>query len=140
MNLQDIRDLSPFDLAQEAGCAEPDSRDSAGAEFLIGVRDAVVEILEEDPANDDWHGVADDAPSIFTRRRWLEFVDLCAYEEEPEIVSWPDDLTDAAAVALYQIADRLAYALADQFEAKVEDEDPRRWATEGTEYPARKGN
>lgn len=111
--------LSGKDLAD---CGDPDSLESAGMAFLTSVRDAVVEGIEDgtfDPDSDERddysgeiHTIADNAPDIYTHRRWQEFVDLAAYQEEPEIDgTWPEDLTQAAGVALFQIAERLAYAI-----------------------------
>jgi hypothetical protein len=112
--------LSSKDMAD---CGDPDSRESAGMEFLTSVRDAVVEGIEDgtfvsdgdgssDNDNGAVHQIADNAPDVYTHTRWKEFVDLAAYLEEPEISdAWPEDLTEAAGVALYQIAERLVYAI-----------------------------
>lgn len=126
-----IRDLTAFELAGMAGCGTPDSSESAGARLLAGVRDAVVEAAEAgrlgaesaEDAIDVAHGIADAAPDVYTHTRWQEFLDLCAYQEEPEIDGeWPANLTDAAAVALYQIARRLAEALLTELDDE-DDED-----------------
>ena len=65
------------------------------------------------------HGVADDAPSIYTHQRWQEFVDLAAYLEDPS--EYGIDLTDSeryAGVCLYMIAERLVRALVDEAEER----------------------
>ena len=108
-----------------ADCGSPDSLDSAGMAFLTSVRDAVVEAIENgafDPTDDsrdndngEVHEIADAAPDVYTHTRWKEFVDLAAYLEEPEMGEWPDDLTDMAGVALYQIAERLVYGLLSEW-------------------------
>lgn len=122
-----IDKLNVFQLAHLAGSADPDEgrtryrrKWSAGAKLLVGVRDAVVEGIRDESiteTNRDNSGqlseIADGAPNIYTATRWAEFVDLGAYMEEPECEEWADDLTQAAAQALYQIADRLCHALVD---------------------------
>jgi hypothetical protein len=118
----DIRAMTAWNLSSLAGCADPDRLDSEGAVFLIHVRDSVLELWEDgdydrtDSQAWDYSGevasIADNAPDVYTYTRWKEFVDLAAWQEEPEVTGeWPNDLTEAAAYALYQIADRLAWAL-----------------------------
>jgi hypothetical protein len=129
--LAEIKDASLDWLPSPAGCMSPDSHESAGAQFLTGVRDAVTEAWEAerfDRDSDHCDGdvvseIADSAPPIYTHTRWQAFVDLGAYREEPEATDeWPADLTEAAGVALYQIAERLAYVLVQQLrEAIAED-------------------
>jgi hypothetical protein len=106
--------------------------------FLTSVRDSTVEAIEDgtfvpegegsDDDNGAVHQIADNAPDVYTHTRWKEFVDLAAYLEEPEISdAWPEDLTEAAGVALFQIAERLVYALLrewrDGLEQAAEDDD-----------------
>lgn len=123
--------LSSKDMAD---CGDPDSRESEGMEFLTSVRDSVVEGIEdgtfvpEDDGRDDDNGavhqIADNAPDVYTHKRWQEFVDLQAYQEEPEMTDeWPEDLTDAAGVALYQIAERLVYAILREWREGLADDD-----------------
>jgi len=106
---------TPYALADLADCASPDTPTSPGAEFLLGIQSAVndadVADLAEGDHHDLAHEIADSAPDVYTHARWREFVDLCAYQEEPEFGDWPDDLTEAAGIALYQIAYRLAERL-----------------------------
>lgn len=119
MTLDDMKDASAYILADMAQCETPDAHGSPGAKFLISVRDEVVRAIEDRRITlDDFddhgqsHSIADDAPSIYTHERWRQFVDLGAYQEEPEFDdAWPKDLNQAAAVALYQIADRLTREL-----------------------------
>lgn len=121
MTLDDMRDASAYMLAEMASCESPDSHGSAGAKFLDSIRDEVMRAIEDgritlDDFDDNGqaHSIADDAPSIWTHERWRQFVDLGAYHEEPEIDdAWPKDLNQAAAVALYQVADRLTRALCE---------------------------
>jgi len=128
MNLEEIRELNAFWLSDRAGCGTPDDADSAGAKFLCSVRDSFVEAAEggrfdsEEPS-DVAHEIADGAPDYRTYTRWKEFVDLAAWQEEPESDEWPSDLTEAAAVALYQIAERLVGALHSELETDDADDE-----------------
>lgn len=131
--------LTTWALSSLADCASPDRPDrygwghdvtgetfdpSPGAELLRRVAYGVAEAIEyagddfdperPDDVNDDGtiDQIADGAPSIYTAARWAEFVDLGAYNEDgADLGGFPDDLTDAAGVALYMIAERLAWAL-----------------------------
>ena len=104
---------------------------SPGAKFLRSVADDLAERIayvfadpDLDPAScdlareleEELHEVADAAPSVYTGARWAEFADLAAWDEDPsDIGGWPADLTDAAGVALYMIAERLALALVESW-------------------------
>lgn len=127
--LESMNERNAYNLAAMAECGSPDSPDSAGAVFLTSVRDRVVELIEE---CDDWHdiatsdrledldysggvhSIADEAPDVYTYTRWSEFVDLQAYQEDVNELGEVDgdDLTrSVAGVALYMIAERLAWEL-----------------------------
>lgn len=123
-----LAELNAYHLADMAGCACPDSHESAGAKMLHHVRDGMIEALDygtPDEIRDGsaLHEIADGAPDVYTHTRWAEFVDLAAHQEEPELGAWPEDLTDAAGIALYQIADRLAGALLDLYEETSSDDE-----------------
>jgi hypothetical protein len=120
-DLNALKELTVWQLSRMADVADPDALDSAGAKFLVHVRDAYVEHVEYqgedfDPSediNDTAHEITDSAPNVYTSTRWAEFVDLAAWDEDiselmPEA---GNDLTGAAGVALYIIAERLVYAL-----------------------------
>lgn len=113
--MSNIMDLKVYELARMADCGSPDSLESPGARFLESVRDAVAEAAEGNPENDDWSEeaaqIADDAPDVYTHQRWLEFVDLAAYQEDPTELGEISDMTAAAGICLYIIAERLAFAL-----------------------------
>lgn len=125
-----LKDLNQNQLSGRADCASPDSADSAGARMLSSVRDAVCETLEylstddlhkmsADPSDVGWldddgqlHQIADAAPDVYTYTRWLEFVDLAAWQEDTEEYGTDaTDLTAAAGIALCVIAERLVTAL-----------------------------
>lgn len=111
---------------------------SPGARFLRSVEDAVYERWQEasegtrrflSQQNDDTgmvHEIADAAPDVYTHTRWAEFHDLAAYNEEPGELAGDDaTMTELAGVALYMIAERLAWALLEErAEAAGEESDP----------------
>lgn len=123
-----ITSLNVYELASLAECGSPDEGRSRfrrswshGARFLNDVRDEVVLAIREGRItetdrddNGQIHRIADEAPDTYTHARWMEFIDLAAYQEEPDdIGEWPDSLTDCAGIALYQVAERLCNALVD---------------------------
>jgi len=127
---EEIKSFTAYRLANEADCSCPESSESAGATFLMGVRDATIEMLEYkpdvEPAELNYDGaiseIADGAPSCYNFTRWTEFVDLAAWQEDTdELAGDGGDMTDRAGVALYMIAERLAQTLAEQ--AWTEDEE-----------------
>ena len=142
--LPTFRHLTTWHLANLAGCGSPDRPDgigvsppadlstvapSPGALFLRSVADDLAERIayvfaDLDPAGcdltreleEELHEVADAAPSVYTFTRWQEFTDLAAWQEDAaELGASADDLTAAAGVALYVIAERLALALVESW-------------------------
>ena len=142
--LPTFRHLTTWHLANLAGCGSPDRPDgigvsppadlstvapSPGALFLRSVADDLAERIayvfaDLDPAGcdltreleEELHEVADAAPSVYTGARWAEFADLAAWNEDAaELGASADDLTGAAGVALYMIAERLALALVESW-------------------------
>ena len=127
---------NPFCLASLADCASPDSISSPGAAFLASVARDVAEhvesyVAEGDPGyrltelrEDGSHEIADSAVPVYTHERWQVFVDLAAYNEDAsELGATADDLTGAAGVALYMIAERLVHALADELSEALDEDD-----------------
>ncbi len=120
--VSEIKELSAYELATLADCSYPDGRTSEGALFLNGVRDAVIgSFVAGELTEDEIHEIADSAPSIYTYTLWQQFADLAAYNEVLDVM--PDSLSDAANVALYQIADRLATELARMLNDNYDDDD-----------------
>jgi hypothetical protein len=127
--LADMGERTVWNLARLAECADPERLDSPGADFLASVRDEVIERIQYVLAEGqtvgvdsfmDEHGteIADLAPDVYTYKRWQEFVDLAAWQEDPsELGSASDDMTEAAGACLYLIADRLIRALLEDWEA-----------------------
>lgn len=105
-------------LALKAGVPTPDEG-SAGADWLLRVGRAADElravsrgILVDGDLDDNIAELADSLVPIYTADRWRVFVDLEAWTEDvEELTGAIVDLTDAAGVALYLIAERLLYAL-----------------------------
>lgn len=124
-SIDTLNDLNAYELARHADVAIPDSQDSAGAELLLHVRDALVEAIEWEIDNDRsldealvaieedrLHEIADGAPSVYTYTRWQQFVDLAAWNEDVEELSGgEEDMTTLAGLALYMVAERLARRL-----------------------------
>lgn len=113
-----------WQLAHLADCGSPDDLDSAGAIFLRSVASAADEIIdtyrEEKTPEDRYdydseiHQAADNAPDVYTHQRWLEFVDLAAYQENlDDLGGTSGDMERDAGVALYIIAERLLHALVE---------------------------
>lgn len=116
MNLEDLKDLNAYQLASMAGCQYPDSLESPGAVLLLSVAADVADRWPDlvDLREDDRRDVAaeiGDQPSIYTHRKWQEFVDLCAYQEDLDEFGPVDDMEKGASLALYLICERLAVAL-----------------------------
>lgn len=130
---------NPQQLADDAGCGNPDSPDSPGAKFLAGIARDVADYFDSAPDDrpdtfrsinaeltdgDGAHEIADGAVPAYTHERWQVFVDLGAYNEDPtEIGATADDLTEAAGVALYLIASRLVAALAQELAEALDEDD-----------------
>jgi len=115
-----------FHLAGLADCATPDEPEhSPGAAFLQRCAMAAIdcaynaadELAEQDePTGDGWaevldydgtlHEAADGVPSVYTHELWSAFADLAAYNEDVSEYGPVDDMTTAAGVALYLIAER----------------------------------
>jgi len=128
----DELDYTVWQLASMADCASPTAEDSAGGKFLRSVADRTAEQIEayrEERTSEDRYDysgelaeIADGAPDVYTYQMWKEFVDLCAYREDPsELGADSSDMDQCARVCLYVIADRLVRALVD--EAGPFDED-----------------
>lgn len=123
---QDMSKRTVWSLARLAGCGDPDSSESAGALFLTGIRDVVVDEYDpEDPDSDErWHEAADSAISVYTHSRWQQFVDLQAYAEDPTELGFDGtDMLEGAAACLYLIGYRLASLLWEELNEAANEDD-----------------
>ena len=106
-----------YQLANLAGVISPDSLESQGALFLLSIAEDYTDRYYEGSMDEDTvYEIADNAVPIYTHERWEVFVDLAAYTEEDPTGFEPGDLTSAAGIALYMIAERLVQALMDERE------------------------
>lgn len=113
--LDEIESRSAYRLASDASCVGPDNLDSAGAEFLTDIRDRLVELVRNGEWDEDSaHSIADESIPIYTWPKWRAFVDLGAWQEEPELGDSSPDLDELGSLALFAIAERLVGNLADE--------------------------
>lgn len=121
--IDQISAMSVWQLARFAECQDPSNESTEGAVFLDSTRRSVIESLRDLEDISDWdenttHEIADSAPDVYTHRRWLEFVDLCAYRED--LSDYSGEMTDLAGIALYLIAERLVNALiTEEYEVEI---------------------
>jgi hypothetical protein len=114
-----------YELANMADVSCPDSPESPGAKFLLGVQDDVndsADSLDSD-VSDTAHMIADAAVPIYTYEKWQTFVDLAAWQEDMDEFGQPEDMDQASNWALYAIANRLAYALLEELQEQSSEED-----------------
>lgn len=122
MTMTDPTTHTTYALARLADCHDPDTMTSPGARFLDRVESAFLDM--ETPDEDRFGEEADQLVPIYTHERWQVFVDLCAYEEDiSEFGDYGDDLTRAAGVALYMIAERLLRALYEEAQDNADDDE-----------------
>ena len=121
--MSNANNYNVWELARMADCASPDDEHSPGADLLLGVQVDMAErfawAADNDAVVDDdaAHEVADGAVPVYTHERWQAFVDLCAYQEDiTDYGTDAADMTEAAGVALYCIAERLAFTLLEEEE------------------------
>ena len=129
------RHYNAFRMSNAAGCGRPDSLESAGAGYLLGVRDAIFEHI--DGIGTEWYDdtldafidnslveVVDNIVPIYTSEIWATFVDLAGYlEDMNEIASTDSDMEARAHIALYLIGERLASALIIDWVAHCDEHD-----------------
>lgn len=112
-----------FTVFQLAGMVDvsPSSSASAGGEWLASVAASWLdyersEAIEYGTDLDDAiHAAADSSVPIYYGPRWSVFTDLGAWQLSEEVAEeygkLPSDMTDAAGVILYWIAERLIRAI-----------------------------
>lgn len=118
-----------------AGLSLPGTTTGHGASVLESAFDGARERFEDTlrlegadalhyDLDDDVHEVADSAVPVYTADVWRAFADLQAWNEDPsDLLDTSDgiDLTDAARVALYLPAHRLATALVEEWRGALTD-------------------
>jgi len=113
--LQYLEDVSVFELSRIADCGSPDSNTSAGAELLDAIRVNLIDHLRHDaeaavPVSD----IADMSQNVYTHPIWLQFVDLCGYEEDlSDYMALGSTMTEQAQYVLANIAERTIVALCE---------------------------
>lgn len=125
-HLSKLSNLHVFELSSHADCA---CDNESAAQFLRSIADTVIEQTDDIDA-EDWQRVAintgdilneiaDNSPSDYTHARWEQFIGTAAWREDLSEYGAPSDMTEAAAVALTQIAHRLAVALAEAISEEI---------------------
>lgn len=125
MNTEKLRELTVWHLASMINTfASPDTSESAGAEFLIGVRDDLCDDLDHLQSLGDWdedriHEIADAAVPVGTHKMWQTFIDLAAYHHSSAESADADakDMSKQAAFVLFEIARELIELLLDELES-----------------------
>lgn len=147
--IADITNRRPYRLASEADCAEPDSPDSAGSEFLEAAAHGVIDAVESKRSElgadlddlqrflecpSEWlPELIDCAVPTCTARLWAAFVDLAAYHEDPSEYAEAGEMNAQAIMCLYIIGDRLAGSLLCDLAYAVEDDISERDEAEADE-------
>lgn len=103
-------------VAGETGDALAEILDDLGPDAFAGSIVAAVQSFRDGEDDDDRaREIAEGAPSVYTATRWAEFVQLAAWQEDLCLVDCDGlTLTEVAAVALREIAQRLVDALAGE--------------------------
>ncbi|WJN63323.1 Ocr-like antirestriction protein [Streptomyces phage phiScoe54] len=132
--LSEIKGETHWSLAVDAESSSPDSDESAGARFLRGIRDSVIEAVEWRIEHDELSlaeavediryvgadgEIADGAVPVYTYDKWLTFTDLGAWTEDVSEIADTSvyaDLDTQAGWALYLIAYRLVAKLLQDIE------------------------
>jgi hypothetical protein len=122
----ELKALTAYQLARLADCTDPDTLVSPGAQFLLEVRDDVLQTFLEDNWSSDTYatvwGIADNAVPVMTHDIARVFVDLCAYREDlDELSPGTNDMVKLMQLAVYQIGERLAGALLEEYRHTLEE-------------------
>lgn len=117
--------VARFALAGMTDAGHPDSFDSPGAVWLEQVGRAALAVWRTDGiAGDDWsdvaHELADDMVPIYTHELWTVFVDLAGWQVDTQDYGQPEDMTQGASWALYEIARSLVWSLFEDWAGEVD--------------------
>ena len=107
--LEYLKNLSVYEMANLADCGMPDSQDSAGAELFDAIRLYLIESLEFNPLGAiEVASIADMSLNVLTHQIWLQFVDLCGYNEDlSDGMALGSTMTQQANYVLASIAERV---------------------------------
>lgn len=124
----ELRAKSVYELARLAECGDPDSVESAGAEFLKSVVEAVIEAFEYDSwgtyPEDTASQLADDCVPIWNYTVAQTWTDLTGWVIDADDLSeGVTDVIKLMSIALYVAGDRLARALFEEYKHTLEELD-----------------
>jgi hypothetical protein len=117
------------DLASAVGVDYPDNNASPGGEFLLGVRDALINdaeyILESDYPEATVSELADSTVPVYAHAQWQAFTDLCLYNYDAETVRLGQgtNVSELAQSYLAEVASNLASILWDSAVNATEDDE-----------------
>lgn len=119
MNLEELKELNAYQLADMAECGTPADQLTDGASFLVDIRDDILLAFTEnelgDYPDDTLSEVVDGNIPVYTYRLWRAFTDLDAFNEDASELGYTGaDMTAQATACLYLIGSRLAYALKEE--------------------------
>lgn len=130
--LDDVTAMSAYRVAELAGCAIPDHRESPGAVILADLRDALVEAWRE--GRYEWDRDRNDNDTTFEiagehvpdhyNDMWAVFVDLGVWGESNEHTgdgTWSGTWTDMCMEATRQVLDRAALAIVREIRGCQQD-------------------
>ena len=110
-----LKDLSVFDMARITECGQPDSAASPGVDLFMNAQLALIDWLEfPDDEVVPVVELADAAVTPYTHPLWLQFVDLCGYDEElASEMALGSTMTQQAQYVLCTIAERFLYNICE---------------------------
>jgi hypothetical protein len=112
--LRFLKGLTVFEMAHITDCGQPNSAASPGADFFINVQCALIDWLEFEDGVVPVAELADGALTVYTHPIWLQFVDLCAYNEELGLeMALGSSMTQQAQYVLVSIAERFLYNICE---------------------------
>lgn len=124
----EIKAISVYTLARFAECGDPDSAESAGAEFLKSIAESVIETFEYD----SWGSYPEDAISQISdscvpvwnytiAQTWTDLTGWIIDIDELLDGSDQRDTISLMSLALYVAGDRLARALYEDYKHTLEE-------------------
>jgi hypothetical protein len=110
-----LKGLSVYELASIAECGQPDSAASPGADLIMNAQLGLIDWLQfPDDEVVPVAELADAAVTPYTHPLWLQFVDLCGYDEELATeMALGSTMTQQAQYVLCSIAERFLYNICE---------------------------